>query len=53
MPDNINNGDLNIKDFSDSKAKGSDHVMTQSIEGRQDLSKSTVDYYQSRRDGVR
>jgi YD repeat-containing protein len=53
MADNVNSGDKQVKESSDSNLKTSDNVATQTAAGREDLSKSTVDYYQSRRDGVR
>jgi YD repeat-containing protein len=53
MSDNLNQGDQLVKEKNEAPEKVSDNVASQVIDGKEDLSKSTVDYYESRKAGMR
>jgi hypothetical protein len=53
MGDNRNLGDSTVQDAKDTPPKTSDAVQQQALDGKEDLSKSTVDYYNQRRAGMR
>ncbi len=53
MAENIAQGDKQVKDIGDEQGKSSEQLAKQSMDGREDLSKTTVDYYASRKAGAR
>src|SRR5262249_7858011 len=44
--------DRQVNDFGDAPSRSTDYLATQSMIGREDLSKSTTDYYAARRGGM-